>query len=476
MSAHTDAAALLRRALAALDASSVGHPRLRSHVLVEMAHCVRASGDGDFTVPFREAVSLARAHGIGEVLARAARYVSSMPGTIPMAGAREVLEAAEAALTQDQRGLRADVLARLAWTPPYSLDAAQSAALAGRAEALARESGSAAALVSALAAKLYLDTGPDSTDLGETIFDEVDGLAGLPPHRRAVWAAHAQFARMVVSLQRGNIPETDRAIAHFGEAARELRNVELQWHHDRARAVQRMNVAGFAGMSDVLTDLRRRVAGLGLQGTETLCAVDLGVLLRESGGAEALASFESRIVVEESDPPAIRARKIRWLAELGALGRARAALRPMIAFLERLPHNRDYLATLAHLAVASIATGGSEETERVYERLKPYPGLYVADISLHTDGSVSRFLGMLAGALNRARDATAHFEEALARNERAGLAPQAARARHDLAQALARTGHTKRARALAVQVLEASPKLGMPGLAEATRILVRGLG
>ena len=476
LSAHDDAAALLRRALAALDVSPSPHPRQRSELLVELAHCVRATGEGDFMGPFGEAVTLARAHGLGEVLARASRYVSSMPGAIPMAGAREILEAAESALAPDQKELRADVLARLSWTPPHGLDAARAEALAARAEALARESGNAGALASALRAKLHLATGPDSPDLGEAIFDEVDRLAELPPHPRALWVAHAQVVRMVVTLQRGDVAGTDRAMAQFGAAAQELRNVELRWHCDRARAVQRMNLAGFAGLSEVLQELRGRVAGLGLQGTEAICAVDFGVLFRESEPAGIPATFESQIVVEETDPPAIRARKIRSLAEMGALGRARAALRPMADFLERLPHDRDYLATLGHLAVASVAAGCTEEAARIYELLKRYPDLYVADISLHSDGSVSRFLGMLAGALDRDRHAAAHYEEALAQNERAGFAPQAVHSKHDLARVLARTGHARRARTLAHEAIEASRNLGMAALGEAARRLARELG
>lgn len=474
--AHTDAAALLRRALGALDVSPAPDSLLRSQVLLELARSVRASGDGDFMLPFREAAALARAHGLGEVLARASRYASSMPGAIPMPGALEILEVAEGALTADRKDLRADVLARLAWTPPHGLDAARATALAGRAETLARESGSPGALVSALAAKLHLATGPDSADLGEAIFDEVDRLPGLPPHHRALWAAHAEIVRLVVSLQRGDMVAADRAIAHFGAVARELRNVELQWHHDRARAVRRMNVTGFAGIGDVLQALRRRVTGLGLLGTEAICTVDRGVLLRESMGTDPEVSLEGLIAIDAIDPPAIRARKIRSLAEAGALGRARAALQPMADILEQLPRDRDYVATLAHLAVASVDTGSTAVSERLYALLERYPLLFVADVTLHSDGSASRFLGMLAGTLDRHPRAVAHFEEARVQNARAGLAPHAARSQHDLAMALARTGQAARARTFAVQALEESEKLGMPRLTETSRQLLRELG
>jgi DNA-binding winged helix-turn-helix (wHTH) protein len=476
VSAHADASLLLRRALGVLDLSSDPHPHLRSRLLFGLAHRARASGIGEFMGPFREAVSLALANGVGDVLVHAARYMSPMPGVIPLPGAREVLEAADRVLAEDEKELRSEVLARMAWTPPYSLDAARATSLAGRADALAREAESAPSLAIALAAQLYLATGPDSTDLGEALFDCVDRLAGLPAPHRALWAAHASVVRSIVCQQRGDLAGAERAIASFGAVARELANVELEWHADRARAVHRMNTAGFVGMHEVLMDLRQRVSGLGLLGAEAICAVDFGVLVRETLGSEVLASFEGEVVVEETDPPAIRARRIRALAEMGAAGRARAALRQMDASgLDRLPHDRDYLATLVHLATASVATGCLEEGARIYELLMPYPLLYATDISSHADGSVSRYLGFLAVALDRLPQATAHFEVALAQNEKAGFAVQAAHSGHDLARALARSGRQGDARALLGGTIDASRRLGMETLAQKVEALEREL-
>jgi len=85
-------AAVLRRALAALDLLPDPDPRLRSLLLFGVARCARATGNGDFMGAFSEAVSIARAHGVAEVLVLAGTYMSPAPGSPTMHGAREVLE------------------------------------------------------------------------------------------------------------------------------------------------------------------------------------------------------------------------------------------------------------------------------------------------------------------------------------------------------------------------------------------------
>ena len=107
--------------------------------------------------------------------------------------------------------------------------------------------------------------------------------------------------------------------------------------------------------------------------------------------------------------------------------------------------------------------------------MKPYPLLYATDISSHADGSVSRYLGLLAVALDRLPEATAHFEVALDQNERAGFAPQAAHSRHELARVVARSGRKEAARALLAGAVDASRKLGMETLAQKVEALEREL-
>jgi DNA-binding winged helix-turn-helix (wHTH) protein len=471
--AHADAASLLRRALSALELAREPHPRLRCDLLLGLSLCERAYADGRFTEHLGEAVALGRQHGFGEILAEAGRHMSLAPGFTAMKGAREVLEAADRALPADQHLLRSDVLVHLAWTPPYCFDAQLAGPLVARAEALARESKDSEALAVALSAKAYFANGPDLQDLAESISSQIEFLyAERSPLVRVHWSAQAQFSRIVIALQHGDMAAVDRSIGAFGAAARELKHPELEWHHQRAVIVHRMNRGQFDGLKEALQELHDRAEDLRLFSLEGVRAVDWSVLLRETGAISGSGSFENKLVPQESDCPYRRARKIRSLVELGAVEKARSALYELPSDrLERLPHDRDYLGTLVHLAVASVATRSEAHAQSVYALLSPYPHLFAADLSMHCDGAVSRFLGMLARSLGRTQEAVHHLEDAFQRNEQTGFLPQAAHSAYELASVLSdstRSHVTERARPLWMRVLEMTRSMGMGPLLRKT--------
>jgi DNA-binding winged helix-turn-helix (wHTH) protein/tetratricopeptide (TPR) repeat protein len=467
--AHADAAKLLRRALSALELVREVHPRSRCELLLRLSFCERALADEYFAEHLSQAVALGREHGFGEILAEAGRHMSLAPGFLVVKGARDVLEAADRALPADSHLLRSDVLAHLAWTAPYCFDSELVAPLVARAEALARESKDPTAMAIALSAKMYFSKGPDSQELAEAISHQIEILyAEQPPLIRVHWSAQKEFSRIVVSLQRGDAASVERAIASFGAAARELKHPELEWHHQRAGIVDRMNRGPWFGLKDALQDLQDRADALHLFSSRGVRAVDWIVLVRETQHEEALLPLESALVLQEADCPYRRGRKIRSLAELGATEKARTALNDLRPErLERLPHDRDYLATLVHLSVASIATRSQEHAQVLYTLLSPYPHLYAADLSLHCDGSVSHFLGELARSLGRIEKSVEHLEVALDRNERAGLRPRVAHSAYALASVLSQSANRKtagRARALYARARELSLELGLEPL------------
>ena len=464
--AHADAATLLRRALSALDLGEDPHPRLRCDLLLGLAQCERLSADVRFSEHLADAVALALEHGFGEVLAEAGRHMSFAPGFVALANARDTLEAADRVLPPDSHALRADVLAHLAWTAPYCWDAERASAVVARAEALARESNDPKALAFALSAKFYFANGPDTQDLAQSISSQIhQHYAKQPRNIRAHWSAAGEFTRIVIALQHADMEGVDRSIAALGAAARELKHAEFEWHHQRATVVQQMNRGEFGGAKAALQALQDRAERLQLFSLQGVRAVDWGVLLRETGDP-AVLSHVNAIVLQESDCPYKWARKVRSLVELGATDKARAALLDLpLESLARLPHDRDYLSTLAHLAVASIATRSLGHAEALYSLLSPYPRFHAADLSLHCDGSVSHFLGVLARSLGRTREAIGHLEDALDGNERAGFAPRAAHSAYELACTLTGVATLKRARGLLTRAMDASHRMSMTPLA-----------
>jgi DNA-binding winged helix-turn-helix (wHTH) protein/tetratricopeptide (TPR) repeat protein len=469
--AHADAANLLRRALAALEIASDDHPRLRADLLLGLCLCERAYADDRFPGHLAQAVALGREHGLGEVLAVAGRHMSVAPGFLTVKGAREVLEAADRALPPENLLPRAQVLAHLAWTAPYSYDAELLAPLVARSEALARASRDPEALAVALSAKIYFANGPDSRDLAAETSRQIDLFyADSTPLVRVHWSAQTQFSRIVLALQEGSLEAVEQAIDAFGAAARELKHPELEWHHRRARVVHRMNRGDFDGLPAALKALHEEAESQRLFSLRGVRAVDWIVLRRETDSMSNLPPLQDALVVHEVDCPYRRARKVRSLAELGPIEAARSALHELApASLGRLPHDRDYLGTLVHLSVASIATRSQAHAEALYALLSPYPHWYAADLSLHCDGSVSHFLGTLARALGRTREATRHLEEALECNERAGYAPQAAHSAYELARALSDPTSPqgrKHVQSLLTRVIDMTRRIGMEPLAQ----------
>jgi DNA-binding winged helix-turn-helix (wHTH) protein len=471
--AYADAAGLLRRALAALDLAEGSLPRLRCEVLVGLAFCERRSVDFRFSEHLADAIALAHEHRFGDILAEAARHMTIAPGYIALPGARGVLDAALRALPSEEKLLRAEVLARLSWTAPHCFDAQQAESLVARAEALVNEAGSPGAFETetwGAGAKLYFESGPDSPDVAERISNQIVRVHGkVEPWNLTAWLIQGTFSQIVVCLQRADMGGVMRHTDALGALAHLYKRPELEWHHRRANAVQRMNRGQFAEAQAELTELQEWAERARLFGRHSMHAVDWGVLLRETGDVSRLASYTETMEAEESDCPFRRARKIRFLAEMGAIPTARVVLQELPAeTLSRLPRDRDYLGTLAHLAVGSLATNSLRHADALYELLSPYAHMYTADLSLHCDGSVAHFLGLLAGALGRTRESIKHLVCALDANDRAGFEGRAAHSAYELGRVLMaspRSQTLKRAQSLLGRALESSRRMGMAPLA-----------
>ena len=89
-----------------------------------------------------------------------------------------------------------------------------------------------------------------------------------------------------------------------------------------------------------------------------------------------------------------------------------------------------------------------------------------------TMGSVERYIGLAALAMERWDDAIAHLERALDHNEKIDLVPYEAHTRHDLGRALllrGENGDRTRARTLLRQSGAIAERLGMTWLADRGR-------
>ncbi|HKP61281.1 MAG TPA: AAA family ATPase [Polyangiales bacterium] len=479
--AAADACAFLRRALEALRLHPESNPRMTCRMLYDLATCERAAGEPTFTAHYAEAIELARRHQYAEVLFSAAQRMSQSPGTVAMPGVGAVLDAALAALPENEHRKRAIVLSSMSWTTPYCRDQQRVDALLREADQLA-EKATDSAKRAVLRAHLYYAGGPDDYERALSIAGQMDKMSASRGRRkRALWSLEPQLGRIVTLLQRGEFTQAQRAVEAFGAAARELQHAELIWHYERMCVVFRMNSGDFEYARQRLLELKQEADKVGLHARRVLEAVDWGELIRQTTDITPFApQFARGLALDASDNPNVQASKLRSMVNFGLLDEARAALEAIpAADLPRLPKSRDYLATLAQLALAGVATRCMQHVSTIYELLTPYPGFCVAALSFHCHGVVSHFLAILARAMGQRDRARRHFEQALADQERLGLQPHLARSRYEFAALLAESTEDRRAReqsrVLLGQASSTAAQLGMLPLKAAADQLVATL-
>jgi len=479
--AYADACAFLRRALEALRLRPQADPHLTCRLLFDLARCERAAGEPGFAGHFEDAVRLAMKHGYAEVLFEAGQRMSGSPGAVPMPNTLAVLEAARDALAETDHRRRAIVLAHLAWTQPYCQDATKVEQLLAEAETLAQHATDSAKRT-VLRARLYFAGGPDDYERALGIAAQMEHMASLrdrDPMKRALWMLEPQLARIIALLQRGEFAQAQRVLDAFGTAARELHHAELMWHYERMCVVLRMNAGEFELARRKLAELKQQADRLQLHGRKAMEAVDWGELFRQTTDITPFAAqFARGVAADVADNPNVQAAKLRTMVELGMVEEARVVLeaRPPRE-LYTLPKNRDYLATLAHLAFACATTKRLGHAEVLYELLKPYPRLCVAALSCHCHGVVSHYLAILSRALGDHDRALGHFESALADQERLGLQPQLARSRLEFGSMLIESSDQRQREqgcAMLELVQTSATKLGLrPVVDAATKLLAR---
>ena len=141
-----------------------------------------------------------------------------------------------------------------------------------------------------------------------------------------------------------------------------------------------------------------------------------------------------------------------------------------------LPFDMEWLYGMSLLAETCFRLRDADSARVLYGLLLPYGAFSAADYPEGNRGAVSRYLGLLATALERWTEAGQHFEAALAMNARMGARPWLAHTQHDYARmvfALDASGGRERAGKLLDQALATYRELGMEGYAARTSTLAQ---
>lgn len=463
--AWEDAVAFYTRALrAATDQAAAGHGAT-GHGAAERCRLLRGLGLAQLrsfdlaagSSTLRAAAGAARAAGDPRLTGEVALAMEGFTDPAWVTLGKQLCDEALAGLPADDSPLRARLLARRAAEATYQWEP-EAGPLSEQALAMAERTGDPQALRSALRARQQARGGPDG------VLDRVElgtrmlalGVADSDDDA-VLWG---RLWRVDAFAQLGRINDADAELTLLAPTVARLRSPGPDWHLRRSQAALAFGRGEF-GYARQLAEESLRLTAHGHENMRTLAAALLVRLNALTGRDEWL---EPSLDDFRWSPPFGMVMRALWHLTLGRRGEARRYYQPGDAF-DRVPGIR-YLITYASLAELAAAFGDRETAGQVHRSLLPYADLFVCSGAGLTmiDGSARRYLGLTAGALGRLDEAVRHLREAVAANEREGLAACAALATADLARVLvrrARTGDRSEAAALAVSAAAAAERLGM---------------
>ena len=426
----------------------------------------RAGNDRVAKGIFLEAAVLARKLGLAREFARSAvgfggRILWARAGD----DARLVPLIEEALLVLDDQDveLRIRLLSRLAGALRDEPSRARRDALSAEAVELARLAGNVVLLAYALDGREHAIMAPDTVDECLALGAELREFATQSDDRERIVSAHMVriHAQFVAGDMRGVEAELVAAIA----VAEELRQPAQLWQVHASESL----LALAAGRLAEAEDLLRRILPLGEASVPDAAIshdrLQRWLLADLRGGLEHVEPGIREIVDAYPARPVFPCVLVHLHARLGRVDEARWAFDELSAHRgAALPFDQEWLFGMSLLSETCVLLRDTTAAPVLYELLSPWHALNAADPPESFGGSVSRYLGLLAGLLGRHDDAAQHFEEALAMNERMGARPWLAYTQSDYARLLRERdapGDRERADLLAAAARKTFAELGM---------------
>ena len=366
--------------------------------------------------------------------------------------------------------LTARLVARLAVETYYASVPEQRKELGDRAVALARASGDDGALLDALDARHVALWSADYLDERLATADEMIALArrANDPEREV----QGRNWRVLDLAERGDVAEMMREVERHEALADRLRLPAYQWWGPMWRST----IALLEGRAR-----RRRAADRGARGDRAPRARRQRRALRRDPVARprrSSASVSTRsgdeMLERQVGRPAEAAYRCGYAWLYAGQGRdddARANIDWVARDgLARLPDDMNRLPALCELAQASVLLVYPAHAAAIYEQLAPYAERNTINARAAAGyGAASHHLAVLATLIGDRERAAAHFEDALAANERMGARPWLVRTQLRFAELLRERGEAARAGALLERALGTATALRLDALAQRVR-------
>lgn len=462
--AWEDAVPFYRRALTAAGAGPAVRCRLLTGLGAAQLHGFDLAA-GSATL--RDAATAAREAADPALIGEVALATEGFTDPAWVSLGKQLCDEALAGLPDADSPQRARLLAMRAGQATYRWEP-DAVPLSEQALAMAERLADPAALRSALRARQLARAAPDGVHerlaLGARMLalGEADGDADAQ-----LWG---RLWRVDALAQLGRVAEAEAELLVLAPLVDRLRSPGPRWHLWRSQAALALGRGQFSQARQLIMDSLRITASA----HENMTTIAGVVLLKLNG----LTGRDEWLAPELADfsysPPLGMAIRAWWHLTHGRPDQARGYYRPAEG-LAHVPGTR-LLVTYSLFAELAAGLGDQQTAARAHQALLPYADLFCCSGAGLTifDGSVSRYLGITAAATGNLDQATRHLRQAIAANDRAGLAACTAVATFDLAQVLARRrrpGDRDEAAALAAVAADQAGRLGMALVSRDARAL-----
>jgi DNA-binding CsgD family transcriptional regulator len=462
--AHDEAVAYYRQALELQEVAQgpVDESR-RLELLISLGEAERRAGDPAHRHTLLQAAELARHRKDVPALVRAT--LANTRGLLPSILGRvdtervAMLEAAIAAVGDQDQGARARLLATLGVELVFAGDWRRCLALSDEALDLARSLDDPHILARVLLTRYFPTCVPEL--LGERLTNTAELLRVVEAVPDPALVAEAHLLRGRAALEAGDVEEADRCFDISDRLSASLGQPALRWRVSYIRATRAVIAGRFTEAEQLLSESRELGLVAGQADAAWVFATELWHLRVEQGRLddETLALFHSgHRVVEVPWNDAVLALSA---CELGRNDEARAALEALDP--AAVPYDIYWLAAMTDWATVAGHLGDAVQAERIEAALRPYAAQAIPFCAAPTP-SVAHHLGVLAATLGRHDEAELRFSDALAMHEGIGASHWAARTRLEWARMLLarrQPGDAQRAQSLLEEALGAYESLGI---------------
>jgi class 3 adenylate cyclase/tetratricopeptide (TPR) repeat protein len=477
--AFAEAVRLYGTALRALDAAHNRDEVQRCEILLAMGEAQAHGGTlREARHSFEQAAEIARRLSRTDLLAQSALSLGTWFGGFfnqgrPLVG---VIEEALSVMSPTDSPLRAELIAKLAGEHYWAGQREPGLSLCKTSVETARRVGDPRALVSALWTQCEISWGPENVEGRLAAATEIATLAeSIGAYQRALRAHEMRFTAL---LEMGDTRRLEAEVQEYAALAK--KSGEHFGIVERFRAALALLRGRFEEAERETRELARQAQRRQDPALRACAIYQREVLLREREGIDPAGFEATRRSGIARSPTLAAVARIELAIFLAASGRQTEAIAEFESLEKNnfaaIPRDWNWLYNMCGLAVLCLALQDHRRSATIYGFILPY-----ADRNLTAGwgdfayGCVSRFLGMLAGVIDKPMDAERHFEHALQFDDRMGAAPWAAYTRYEYARMLFtrnREGDREHALKLLGAALEAATSLGMKPLERRVNSLI----